>query len=461
MRKFDRRSLLRGSAALAAAGTLARPYVANAQAKTAHVWWTQGFIAEEDAAFKSVVADYEKATSNIIDLSIIPFAPMTQKIVSALTSGDVPDLVENYNSSVTILPQNAWNDKLVDLTDVVETQQSHYHPTALLSAKYYNNVAKKRSFYCAPYKTAVLPFHVWNSLVEKAGFKMSDAPKTWDAFWDFFKPMQKALRDKGTRGVYSLGLQATTTGPADGNNMFHQFLVAHGGNGIVTQDGQPHLDDPAVKQAVIKTLTYITTAYKEGYIPPGALSWNDADDNNAFHAKQILMALDGTISIELALYHKKEQYDDIVTMGLPLDNAGKPIPAQLGVGGVFVPKGAKNVDVAKDFLKYLIQPKVVNQYLKSGLGRWLPTMQEVVKNDPFWLDPADPHRSAYVQEGVLGPTVPNYPAFNPGYAEANAQQIWGSAEADIIREGMTVEAAADKALKRMGAILAKYPIPQS
>ena len=68
------------------------------------------------------------------------------------------------------------------------------------------------------YKTAVLPFHIWNSLVEKAGYKLSDAPKTWDAFWDFFKPMQKKLRDKGMRGVYALGLQPTTTGPADGNN---------------------------------------------------------------------------------------------------------------------------------------------------------------------------------------------------------------------------------------------------
>ena len=255
MNKLNRRSLLRGSAALAAAGTLARPYIANAAAATAHVWWTQGFIAEEDAALKSVVAEYEKASGNIIDLSIVPFAPMTQKIVSALTSGDVPDLMENYNSSATILPQNAWNDKLVDLTDVVETQQSQYHPTALLSAKYYNNVAKKRSFYCAPYKTAVLPFHTWNSMVEKAGFKMSDAPKTWDAFWDFFKPMQKELRGKGMRGVYALGLQPTTTGPADGNNMFHHFLIAYGGNGIVTPDGAAHLDDPQVKEAVIRALT--------------------------------------------------------------------------------------------------------------------------------------------------------------------------------------------------------------
>jgi len=58
----------------------------------------------------------------------------------------------------------------------------------------------------------------------------------------------------------------------------------------------------------------------------------------------------------------------------------------------------------------------------------------------------------------LVPTVPLRTVFNPGYAEANSQQIWGSAEADVIREGVTPEAAADKALKRIGAILAKYPI---
>jgi multiple sugar transport system substrate-binding protein len=461
MIKLSRRSVLRGSAALAVAGGVGRPYVAKAAAKTATVWWTQGFVREEDAALHTMISEYEKASGNTIELSIIPFAPMIQKIVSAITSGDVPDAVQNYVSSVTIVPQNAWNDKLVDLTDVIESQASQFHPTALLSAKYYNSVTKKRSYYCIPDRASVLPFHTWNSLIEKAGYKIADAPKTWDAFWDFFKPMQKKLREKGMRGLYAHGLQATTTGPADGNNMFHYFLIANGGNGIVTPDGAPHLDDPQVKEAVIKSLAYIATAYKEGYVPPGALSWNDADDNNAFHAKQIIMTLDGTISTEVALYHKKEQYDDIVTLGLPSGNSGKPMSAQLAVIGAFIPKGAKNVDVAKDFLKYVIQPKVVNEYLKAALGRFLPPMPELVKSDPFWLDPADPHRAPYTREGLLEPTVPNYAVFNPGYAECNAQQIWGAAEADIIREGMTPEAAAEKALKRMGAILAKYPIAES
>ena len=460
MRKFSRRWALRGPLGLVAAATLARPFLANAAATTITVWWPQGFVREEDVGFRGVIAGYEKASGNKIDLTLIPFAPLMQKIVGALTIGDVPDVMNHDTAFNTVIPQNAWNDRLVDLTDVVETQKSQFHPTAILASQYYNNVTKKRSVYYAPFKTSVLPFHIWNSMVEKAGYKLADAPKTWDAFWDLFKPMQKKLREK-MRGVYALGLQPTTTGPADGNNMFHYFLIAHGGNGIVTPQGKPQLDDPQVKEAVIKALAYITTAFKEGYVPPGALSWNDADDNNAFHAKQMIAYIDGTISPEVALYHKKEEYDDMVTMGLPLDNAGKQIPSQLGVGGAFVAKGAKNVEGAKDFLKYVIQPEVSNEYLKTGLGRWLPAMPGLLKSDPFWLDPKDPHVAAYARQGLIDPTVPTYPVFNPGYAEANAQQIWGSAAADVIREGMTPQAAAEKALNRIGQILAKYPITVS
>jgi multiple sugar transport system substrate-binding protein len=88
-------------------------------------------------------------------------------------------------------------------------------------------------------------------------------------------------------------------------------------------------------------------------------------------------------------------------------------------------------------------------------------MPDLVKNDPFWLDPKDSHRAAYARQGVLEPTVPLYPIFNPGYAEADSQQTWGIAAADVIREGMTPQAAAEKALKRIDDILAKYPIAAS
>ena len=142
MNNLSRRSVIGGSLALAAAGTIARPYVANAAAKTAAVWWAQGFVREEDDALKSMIAAYEKASGNVIDTSIVPFGPLMQKIVSALTSGDVPDVLTHPTAANTVVPQNAWHDRLIDLTDVVETQKAQYHPTALLASQYYNNVSK-------------------------------------------------------------------------------------------------------------------------------------------------------------------------------------------------------------------------------------------------------------------------------------------------------------------------------
>src|SRR5438270_733382 len=391
MTKPTRRSVIRGSLGLVAAGAIARPYIANAQAKTAELWWAQGFVQEEDVAIKKVVADYGKASGNKIELSIIPFAPLRQKIVAALQSGVLPDAYVNQPTELVAL--HAWDDKLVDVSDVIATQREEFSETALINMSCYNSVTKKRSFYGVPYDQGTLPNHVWRPLVEKAGFKMADIPKTWDAYYDFFKEVQKKLREQRVRNVYGLGLNVTTNGN-DPNNVFNYFLTAYGGQGIVTKDGKLHPDDPQVKEAVIKALTYPTTAYKEGFVPPGALNWNDADDNNAFHAKQIVMDLDGTISTEVAVLSqgKKEDYDDIVTMGLALSNDGKPVPSMAGTLSGLIPKGAKNVAVAKDFLKLSIQPPVVNEWLKTGLGRQLPPMFLVVKYDRSWRPhPSLPH----------------------------------------------------------------------
>src|SRR5205823_12162101 len=158
MANVTRRSLLHGSVGLMAAGTLGRPYIANAAPTTAEVWWAQGFVQEEDTAFKKVVADYEKASGNKIELNITPFAPQRQKIVAAMQSGIVPDIFPNNPGEVIAL--YAWEDRLVDVSDVVETQKEEYTETSLLSAYCYNNVTKKRSFYGVPWTQNCLPNHV-------------------------------------------------------------------------------------------------------------------------------------------------------------------------------------------------------------------------------------------------------------------------------------------------------------
>jgi multiple sugar transport system substrate-binding protein len=458
MIQLTRRSILRGSVALAAAGPFARPHVARAAATTASMWFAQGFVQDEDVSLRKAVSEYEKASGNKIELSIIPFAPERQKIISAITSGVVPDIVDS--NPIEILQIYAWQDKWIDVSDVVETQKAQYSETALQSIRAYNNVTKKHGIYGVPVRAAVVPCHIWRPLVEKAGFKVADIPRTWDAHFDFFKKVQDNLRKQGERKVYGIGFQVTANG-VDPYNLFMAFLVAHGGQGIVTSDGKLHLDDPKVKEAAVKACTYLGGAYRDGYVPPSAINWNDADDNNAFHAKLMVMDVDGTLSTEVAVKEKHPDwyYQDMVTEGMnyPHDNAGTPVPSIVGYTSCLIPKGAKNVTVAKEFLKYFIQPKVVGEFVELGLGRWLPVMPALAQS-PFWQNPKDPHLKGYVQQGLLGPTIPDPLVFNPAMAEVRNQHVWSLAMIDVAKEGVKPDVAIDKAFKRIEEMFAKYPI---
>src|SRR5260370_40104853 len=267
MRGVPRRSLIRSSAGLVAAGAVAHPYRANAAETTASVWWTEGFAQEEDIAFKKVVTEYEKASGNAIELTITPVAPLRQKIVAAVQSGVVPDVFPN--NPLELLALFAWDNKLVDLTDVVETQKAQYGDTALATAYCYNSAERRRSFYGAPYTLAARPNHIWRSLIEKAGYSMEDLPRTWDAFYDFFKEVQKKLRAQGDRKVYGLGFQMNTTGN-DCNALFDYFLIAYGGRDIVPKGGRLHPDDPQGGEGGGEGVIYSAPPDKEGFLPPAA-----------------------------------------------------------------------------------------------------------------------------------------------------------------------------------------------
>ena len=171
------------------------------------------------------------------------------------------------------------------------------------------------------------------------------------------------------------------------------------------------------------------------------------------------MDLDGTLSTEVAVKEKHPEwyFQEMVTHGIgyPNDNAGKPIPSVVGVTHGLVPKGAKNPTVATEFLKYFIQPKVIGEFVELGLGRWLPVMPALAKS-PFWQDAKDPHLRGYVQQGLLGPTVPQHFVFNLAMAEVASQHVWSTAMIDVAKDGVKPEAAVDKAFKRTEEIFSKY-----
>ena len=116
--------------------------------------------------------------------------------------------------------------------------------------------------------------------------------------------------------------------------------------------------------------------------------------------------------------------------------------------------------MAKEFLKYLIQPEVLQDTVETGLGRNLPPMPELART-PFWENPKDPHLKGYVQQGLLGPTQPDYYVFNPAMAEVYAQHVYSKAMIAVAKKGSKATDAVDVAFNEFKEIFAKYPIKQS
>jgi multiple sugar transport system substrate-binding protein len=106
-------------------------------------------------------------------------------------------------------------------------------------------------------------------------------------------------------------------------------------------------------------------------------------------------------------------------------------------------------------MKYFMQANVMNENLKGGLGRWFPTIPQAVKDDPWWLNSGEPCLKPYIEEGVLNPTLPVFEGYSPAWGQANAEQLWGLAHADVIKNGMTPTQAVDKAFKRCNEIFAR------
>ncbi len=49
-------------------------------------------------------------------------------------------------------------------------------------------------------------------------------------------------------------------------------------------------------------------------------------------------------------------------------------------------------------------------------------MPSIVKDDPWWF--ADPHRKAYVEQGLLGPTLPQLWVYNPAFAQVQNEHTF-------------------------------------
>jgi multiple sugar transport system substrate-binding protein len=438
--------------ALALATLLASPL--PALAADLRIVWDEGFYPEEDAAIEAVVAAYEQETGKDVELTFYSQDDVLGKTIAALDSGDPPDLALAFGVN-SYVPKWALDGTLADLSDVVAPIREQFYPGALDSGRLRNGQTGETAYYAVPIGQYGHYIHVWKSLLDQAGIGVDQIPREWDAFWAFWcDTVQPAVRQAtGRDDFYGIGLPMSADA-SDTVTGLDQFRDAYGFQ-YLSADGELLLDDPAIKDKVVEILTDYTAVWSKGCTPPDAAKWTNIDNNKNFHDQRIAMTINSTLSISNALQAKRpdDYYQNSVTIAWPNGPDGKPFPIETGFIRIVVFKDAKNVEGAKDFLRYLLSEGRLGAYLEASLGRGLPAMPALL-DTPFWQDAKDPHRTAAVSQ--LGqPVAPSYPNLNPKYGEVDEEAVWEKAVHRIVADDLTPEQAADEAIARIEQILAE------
>ncbi len=422
------------------------------------VWWDKGYYPQEDAAVREIIAAFEQASGKQVELDLYPLDELPGKLVAALEARQPPDFafdldVQNY------IGLWAVEDRLADLSDVIGAFSNLFDPDALAWITWRDAQTGQKALYGLPFGREVNHVHVWKSLLQKAGFSVADIPREWDAFWSFWcDQVQPAVRKALSRDdIWGAALPMSIA--SDTDIQFLQFVVANQAS-YVTRDGRLVIDDPEIRRKLIKAIASYTAIARKGCTPPDSVTWTDYGNNEKFLTQAVVMATNVSLSIPNALKRERPEdyYKNTATIEWPLGPSGEPFPIVGTVVSAVVFKRGSNVALAKEFVRFLVAEGWLAHYLDFSAGRFLPAMSKLLEQ-PFWLDPSDPHQMASVMQMSSRSLAREYAyaaiSGNWRHQLVNQEHVWAKAIHRVVTEGISPEQAVDDAIARVKQILAE------
>ena len=427
-----------------------------------NIWWDKGFNPQEDEALRQLVRNWENKTGKKINLVFYSTDSLGDRIRRSMKAGTHPDVIMSFKAERSPNSRLAWDNKLVDVSDIVNSVKDKYPQAVLQTVNFYNNVEKKRSYYAIPIHQGTMHILYWRDLLAEVGRSEQDIPIEWDAFWDFWKQVQNDLQAKNQQNkqssnqskIYALGL---TLSPEAGDTyyLFEQILEAYDVE-IINSQGKLLVDESKARQGIIKVLTWYQQFYQQGYIPPTALRWLNPDNNRSILNREVLMTPNATLSIPAAVREDADIYNnDLGTIEFPNKPSGQPMRHLTMAEQAAILSESKNQKLAKEFLKYLVDTQVMKDYLTTAGGRNSPVL-EPAWEDSFWTNPDDPHISTVTKTFKEGRTRYFYNSQSPAYSRVLDKNVWGRALNKIIVDKISPQKAADEAIQEIKLIYEEW-----
>ena len=284
------------------------------------------------------------------------------RTVAAIESKQGPDIMQFIHNW-----QNQYTGALVDVTDVATA----------LEAKYGGYIDYSKAHAMLDGQFTSVPHTITHNLfvARKSHLKAAGTggwPRTWEELRREGKKWKAAGHPVGQTIGHTYG---------DAVTFAYTYLWSFGvaerdEKGRVVINGKPALE----------ALRFFKALWDDAMDPAG-VGWDDASNNRAFPSGGLAATMNGS-SIYLTAVNQVLQDDK----GEPLINDIEHFPNPAGPAGIFhfnitdqlaIPKYSKNVEAAKDFLRWHMDKDQFSKYLQRGQAYQAGPLRVYLK-DAMW-----------------------------------------------------------------------------
>src|SRR6266508_4278127 len=407
------------------------------------------YFEEPQKIFRETMTQFAKDKGAELDISTAnpeAFGDFMAKMQAAVQAGVPPDLGYHTLS----IQQMQSLDIVEDVSDVVDELVKKYGDIVPANADKSAKVDGK--WWAVPFMSNTGAWFARKDVFEAGGI---DVTKLTDL--NSFRDAALKVSDPDKQ-IWGWGLTINKSG--DGHAMIMLAIQAFKG-AIVDKSGQKVVFNSPETIAGVKWLaeTYTGDEYKK-MLPPGIESWTDPSNNEAYLAGKIALT-----SNAFTVYGKAKKDNNPVlgktaVLQVPLANDGKTRLASGGNGWFTIFKGSKNIDLAKQAILYMLDPKNFMPMVQGGGGLFLPAYKNLWTDDVLKIDP----NFATVKEIIFNPTEYtgfSYPADpSPAVDAVFAEAIPSQMMANITTGKMSVEDAVKDAHDKIVSIFEQSGLPQ-